>query len=131
MSSLFVIGNGFDLAHEMKTEFNEFRDYLSTKYSKPYDEMLYVPESVIGHHGEELQSDDEVAGLIAYLLNEVAPYDNQDQKNNWNTIEELLGRLNLPECFDNVEPQYDTIRKETAIIHGNMILQNQYVGIWH
>lgn len=108
MPNLFIIGNGFDLAHNMKTRFNHFRDYLDSNYSEGHGDCLYVPESVIGHHGEDLQCEEEVVDLIKYLLNEVAPDDDDDlQKRDWSEMEDLLGKLNLPECFDNVEPQYD------------------------
>lgn len=108
MSNLFVIGNGFDLAHGMKTSFNNFRDYLYINYQKDFDNILCVPELVVGPHGEELQSESEVAGLIVYLLNAVAPDDESVTfRQNWNSIEYLLGKLDLKECFDCVEPQYD------------------------
>lgn len=105
MRNLFVIGNGFDLAHNMKTGFNHFRDYLSANYSILHNYAPYVPEKITGHHGEELQDTTEVVGLIAYLLDEAAA--DTGKENDWSKIEDLLGKLNLPECFDNVEPQYD------------------------
>ena len=46
MRNLFVIGNGFDLAHNMKTGFNHFRDYLSTNYSILHNYAPYVPEAI-------------------------------------------------------------------------------------
>lgn len=108
MANLFIIGNGFDLAHNMQTSFNQFRDYLESNYPGRYTEYLYVPESVIGNHGEEIQKEEEVVDLITYLLNQVAPDDDKEpQKRDWSEIEYLLGKLNLSECFENVEPQYD------------------------
>ena len=103
MPSLFVIGNGFDLAHHMKTGFNQFRNYLITNYSIEYNNALYVPESILDNHGEEVQNPTEVVALITNLLDSAA----EDTENGWNKIEDLLGELNLPECFDCVEPQYD------------------------
>ena len=32
MTKLFIIGNGFDLAHGMKTRYSDFRDYLIDEY---------------------------------------------------------------------------------------------------
>ena len=106
MCNLFVIGNGFDLAHDMKTDFNHFRDYLNAKYLGKYKNMLYVPESVINNHGEEIQNDDEVISLITYLLNKEASYDTTQQYD-WNRLEDIHGKIDLFECLDNVEPQYD------------------------
>lgn len=108
MPNLFIIGNGFDLAHKMKTSFNDFRDYLYLNYPEGMDNGLYVPDPVTGPSGEDLLCEAYVAGLIAYLLNEVAP----DDKNNksmpdWSEIEKFLGMMDLKECFDCVEPQCD------------------------
>lgn len=107
MPNLFIIGNGFDLAHEMRTKYNDFREYLSDNYHCSGNGYIYVPESVIGHHGEELQCDDEVVELIMYLLDSVAPYNYELKNANWNDLETLLGEINLSECFDTVEKQYD------------------------
>ena len=108
MPNLFIIGNGFDLAHKMKTRFNDFRDYLYFNYPEEMDDILYVPEPGTGQHGEDLLDEAEVAGFIAYLLNTVAPDDKSSHlRHDWSQIEELLGELDLKECFDCVEPQYD------------------------
>lgn len=105
MSNLFILGNGFDIAHNMETRFNQFREYLNANYPFIPHKALYVPETITGHHGEEIQDSTEVVGLIAYLLDEAAI--DIGTENDWSKIEDLLGKLNLPECFDNVEPQYD------------------------
>ena len=110
MRNLFVIGNGFDLAHNMKTGFNHFRDYLSTNYSILHSYAPpYVPETITGHHEEELQDTTEVVGLIAYLLDEAA--------------------ADTGKCFDNVEPQYD--KEGDRIYSWEYEMQNLYAGIWH
>ena len=105
MCNLFVIGNGFDLAHNMETGFNQFRNYLNANYSINQNNTLYVPETIIDNHGNELQDTTEIVNLIIYLLDEATV--GTGEENDWSKIEDLLGKLNLPECFDNVEPQYD------------------------
>lgn len=133
MRNLFVIGNGFDLAHNMETGFNQFRDYLRANYSILHNYAPYVPETVTGHHGEELQDTTEVVGLIAYLLDEAAA--DTGKENDWSEIEDLLGKLSLQECFDNVEPQYDKEgdrnyfweRENAESICGNMALEIPYI----
>lgn len=143
MANLFIIGNGFDLAHKMETSFNQFRDYLESNYPGGHTEYLYVPESITGNHGEEVQKEEEVVGFITYLLNQVAPDDNEDpQKRDWNEIECLLGELNLSECFDSVEPQYDREgdrnyfweRTNAEVICGDMALAisqiNYFLSEW-
>lgn len=39
---LFIIGNGFDLAHEYKTSYGSFRDYLSEKGAM--EGAFYIPD---------------------------------------------------------------------------------------
>ena len=50
MTNLFIIGNGFDISHGMKTKYSDFRNYLIKKYSiKQADlESSYglIPESI-------------------------------------------------------------------------------------
>lgn len=33
MSNLFVIGNGFDISHKLKTSYENFHTYLKKEYS--------------------------------------------------------------------------------------------------
>lgn len=37
MSSLFIFGNGFDIAHSLSTKYSDFRKYLIEKYNINYD----------------------------------------------------------------------------------------------
>ena len=47
MSKLFIIGNGFDLAHGLKTRYGDFRDYLEAYHEdflSSFDKMYDVPQ---------------------------------------------------------------------------------------
>ena len=85
------------------------------------------------HHGEELQDTTDVVALITYLLDEAA--EDTGKENDWSKIEDLLGKVNLQECFDNVETQYDKegdrnyfLEYENAeSICGNMALAIPYI----
>ena len=47
MSKLFIIGNGFDLAHSIPTSYNDFRAFLISKYPdslKNRDRILNISE---------------------------------------------------------------------------------------
>ena len=79
------------------------------------------------HYGKELQDTTEIVGLIAYLLDEAAA--DTGNENDWSKIEDLLGKLNLPECFDNLEPQYD--KEGDRNYSWEYEMQNLYAGIWH
>lgn len=107
MPNLFVIGNGFDLKHGMATRFKDFRNYLYQNHPVSDSDILYPPKSICGPHGEDLQCDNELSRYIAYLLDNASRCNNTDSPTDWWNLEYLLGRLNLLECFSQVEPQYD------------------------
>lgn len=37
---LVILGNGFDLHHELNTSFSQFRDYLINKNAKEMDKII-------------------------------------------------------------------------------------------
>lgn len=100
MKKLFIIGNGFDLAHNMSTSYKDFQKFLKNKYSGTYKMYSQVPEYKIGNHGEILYDDNEVVG---YLLDLISRTDGPD----WSHLEEALGRLDLSIDFDFPGECYD------------------------
>ena len=79
MEKLFVIGNGFDLAHDLKTSYLNFKRFVyQQSYNSQVDVELdkmseirnsffnefEIPSSTTGNHGEELYNDKEVAKKI-------------------------------------------------------------------
>lgn len=100
MSKLFVIGNGFDLAHGLPTSYGCFHNYLREKYPDADEETPCVPYSSIDHHGEELWDPTEVAGYLMNLLSRTA-------KENWSDFEETLGRLDYDDDFWELPEQID------------------------
>ena len=46
MKRLFIIGNGFDLYHGLKTRFNDFRDYLKNNDLNSYEFIMSLFEEV-------------------------------------------------------------------------------------
>lgn len=81
---LFIVGNGFDLAHNYPTSYNNFRDYITTRFpeSDEYDEL--VPESTMMPDGEEKYDEDEIAGYISRILDDCSGGD-------WGNLETYLG----------------------------------------
>ena len=100
MSKLFVIGNGFDLAHRLPTCYECFHDYLRERYPDADEEAACVPWSGIGHHGEEIWDPVEVAGYLMNLLSRTA-------KEDWSDFEEALGHLNFHDDFSELPEQID------------------------
>ena len=44
MKTLFFIGNGFDIAHDIKSRYKDFRDFMNA--SKEYDDLVTMLEEL-------------------------------------------------------------------------------------
>lgn len=59
MARLFIIGNGFDLAHGFKTRYSNFRNWMMEQLieagvtMEQLEEVPEIPFSCMGNHGEE------------------------------------------------------------------------------
>lgn len=88
LTILFIVGNGFDLAHGMSTGFNNFRDYLRNEYSYDHDVLpqLWVQNRTIlgGDYGYDA---DECAHAIDYLITNAPVDKNVIPDNSWNEFE--------------------------------------------
>lgn len=105
MSKLFIIGNGFDIAHGLATSYDEFRKYLCSTYMNGRSKMTSMPEipSVsIGSKGEEICDMKEVASFLVYIISEAEPNGNK-----WGDLEASLERLNYDEAFDMLPEELD------------------------
>lgn len=49
MSNLFIIGNGFDLSHGIKSSYKDFREYLKRKYAPTEHEIYDIPTINLEH----------------------------------------------------------------------------------
>lgn len=101
MSKLFIIGNGFDLSHGLKSSYDDFREYLikDTKIEQGY---LVLPEAKQMPDGEILYNETDVLSLLFYLISE-AESDNEK----WSNIEESLGVLSFDNAFDYNDEVFD------------------------
>lgn len=100
MNKLFIIGNGFDMAHGLPTSYNDFREYLIKEYPDADEYHTMAPGCRLGHHGEEVYDNDEVAG---YLLNLISRANGED----WRDLESSLGQLDFDDDFDDLPEQLD------------------------
>ncbi|MGF2144416.1 bacteriophage abortive infection AbiH family protein [Vagococcus fluvialis] len=106
MSTLFIIGNGFDLAHCLPTSYNHFKEYLRTEYEYNYDEMPQIWEqSSITHSGSEEYDMKNCAHIIDYLVSNAE--ESMTSEYEWKDFEKALGKLNLREIEDEIYDQYD------------------------
>jgi hypothetical protein len=90
MASLFIIGNGFDLAHGLKTSYEDFHQYLKYCYHITDENIYSVPGETMGNHGETIYDDDEVVNFLNSTISD-AEYNGD----NWSDVETTLGTLNV------------------------------------
>ena len=63
MKTLYFIGNGFDIAHDIKSRYRDFRDFMNA--SKEYDDLVTMLEELYGCTVKDLWCEFEKAlGLI-------------------------------------------------------------------
>lgn len=96
MTKLFIIGNGFDIAHGLKTTYNDFKDFLLSNYPGITTDLPIVPEGIEQPNGGIEYRDSEVLSLLFYLINEA-----ENDSEYWNEVEYSLGILDFSTIFDN------------------------------
>ncbi|WP_058300589.1 bacteriophage abortive infection AbiH family protein [Gorillibacterium timonense] len=103
MNSLFLIGNGFDLAHGMKTSYENFHDYLKENHPDAKASFGgYVPESITMPDGGESYNDVEVVGLLFEVISNAEPYGDK-----WSDLETSVGYLELDDYFSDWDEDDD------------------------
>lgn len=107
---LYIIGNGFDLAHHIPTRYINFKEYLSDIYGGDFEGRDSILETTMTQDGDNKAVVDTVADLIRYTMS------NLDDPN-WNNFEDNLARIDFDSQFDFVgtedenhpSRQYDNI----------------------
>ena len=106
MTTLFIIGNGFDLAHGLPTSYNHFKEYLRTEYEYEYDEKpLLWEQSTTMPDGYEEYSLNECAHIIDYMVSNVGRGLTSIEL--WSDFEKALGFLDFQEIEEEIYDQYD------------------------
>ncbi|WP_249598680.1 bacteriophage abortive infection AbiH family protein [Peribacillus frigoritolerans] len=89
MSNLFIIGNGFDIAHDLPTSYEDFHQYLIRKYpNAPNMRQSFNIKKIKMPDGTKEFNKDEV---VAFLIDRISSMEKNG--NNWCDIETSLGRL--------------------------------------
>lgn len=99
MSSLFIVGNGFDIAHGIPTKYSDFRSFIVQKYPEALelrDEVVYL---------EDFDGIDPNEFAAEILLNAMDKAAGED----WNNFEDALAYIN----FDNKFPLPNHKENET------------------
>lgn len=100
MKKLFIIGNGFDIAHNLKTSYEDFHKYLLSKYCYK-EESFTIPDSIMLPDGGETYDNDEVITILIDLISEARGLGKK-----WSDIETCLGLLNLNLYLDDYNDIY-------------------------
>ena len=105
MSSLFIIGNGFDIAHGIPTAYGEFRKWLIKRYP---DSLAFRETTISIEEYAELSVDEVAAETLLYAMDHAAGEE-------WHDFETALGRIHfknklpapLPEEDDEDDPKHN------------------------
>lgn len=98
MSSLFIIGNGFDIAHGIPTAYKYFRNYIINRYP---DSLLFRDTTVSIEEYKDLPIDEVAAEALLYAMDHASGED-------WNDFEDALSRIHF---YDKL-PEYSGERHE-------------------
>ncbi|MEC2037519.1 bacteriophage abortive infection AbiH family protein [Bacillus altitudinis] len=101
MSGLFVIGNGFDISHGLKTSYDDFRKYLISDIKIETD-YLIEPESRMDQDGGILYDEVEVLSMLFYLISEA-----ESNTEKWSNVEASLANLDFSQVFDYYDEVLD------------------------
>ena len=93
MNKLFIIGNGFDIDHDLPTSYDDFRVHVETSCN---GKRNYMPGTSIDQDGEEFVSKDFAYGFILALLDDL-------YGDKWGDIEADLPSLNYLQYFEDFD----------------------------
>ena len=104
MNKLFILGNGFDIEHKLKTRYSDFKKFLK-EYLEIEDSpvSISVPSLGVSPDGGVSFNEKDVGKFIYHWLdcNEIIGDD-------WSNFEESLGEMNFTRIFcDNLSEVYD------------------------
>ncbi|MFC0233929.1 bacteriophage abortive infection AbiH family protein [Vagococcus entomophilus] len=119
MATLFIIGNGFDLAHGLPTSYNHFKEYLRTEYDYDYNEKpLLWEQSTTMPDGDEKYELKECAHIIDHMVSNVGRGLTSIEL--WSDFEKALGLLDFQEIEEEIFEQYDNEGDVNPFKTGNL-----------
>lgn len=114
MGTLFVIGNGFDLDHNLKISYKDFKEYLKNQYSN-FDESRFGYISF-----KEMPKGDIVVDETDILANLIHGID-QVSNEFWSNLEEELANVIFDDFFEQKYPLDEDFWKKSYINNDNSI----------
>lgn len=111
--NLFIIGNGFDLAHKLPTRYEDFQKYLVSTYPKALNSNpTFSIASTQMPDGEEVYDKNEV---VAFLIDIISKAEEDGDK--WSNVEKSLGELDFEEYFDDMSYLYNEDKGDFNYFH--------------
>ncbi|PGO78147.1 hypothetical protein CN980_09920 [Bacillus cereus] len=101
MSKLFILGNGFDIVHNLPTRYEHFRKYLLETYPKAREfGPTYNVSSQMMPDGDIEVDNNEAAAFIVTAINEV-------EGDEWSDLESNLAHLPFEDYLSDLEDLFD------------------------
>ena len=85
---LFIIGNGFDLAHGLKTSYEDFRAYLQEEYPEADADEFVMPDVYTMPDGGEAIDDEDAVSFLLRIISVT-------EGDKWKDVETTLGLLDF------------------------------------
>ena len=102
MSTLFIIGNGFDLAHGIPTQYRNFRNFVDEMYPNA---KIYQGDTIYLEDFIDIDADELSAEILLNTMDKVCGSD-------WNNFEESLAHLNFTDKFPKLVHETDETDEE-------------------
>lgn len=103
MSKLFILGNGFDIAHKLPTKYQDFHQYLLKTYPRPRSTDFLATcniKSKTTPDGRNIVNEIESAHFMREMISEV-------EGDNWSNVETSLGYLALGDYVNGLLAHYE------------------------
>ena len=112
MSALFIVGNGFDIAQGIPSEYRKFREFLIRKYPEALefrDEKIYLEDA------DEIEQEEFAAEILLSALDQV---DGPD----WEDFEASLAHVNFSKKLPGPELDGDETDEEDTFLMQQYLL---------
>lgn len=112
MSSLFIIGNGFDIAHGIPSKYSNFREYIIKKYPEALqnkDEKVYLEDF------EDFSFEELAAEFLLAAMDRV-------QGEDWENFEDALAHITVDEKFPKPNHKQDETDEEDNALMRDYLL---------
>lgn len=110
---LTILGNGFDIAHNLPTKLTDFRTFLRENYDyeeiNDFEPTFTAPQETTVSGGDVGVPQEEVARFMDYLITTSNAEDDADNAEDilWSNLENTLGKLNPQVFLNTASEEYD------------------------